>query len=465
VGDLMGTQDNFLYRPAYGAKGTTEYTSFDEGLSAADAAITSLSASLSSTTFTATTITATTISGTTISGGNIYGTAQIKIDDLLSGDDNTDLNASTAAHGLLPKLGGGTANYLRADGSWSPPGGTGDMKADGTVPFTSEFSGTDVKFSGTVKAATISATTVSATDVKATTITATTLSGSVSADTVKATTITGTTLSGTILSSTNVYATTLTGTTFSGTDVKATEITATTLCGNLSGTATSAVSANNSKLLQGLSASELTGAVTFNLENTGYIWEDFIGIYTGTPTQAQNPWEYKGTPTVIAGTGGIIRLAGDSSDTACLRLAITHTQLPFYTQKNPELWMRAAQYGTTANITRYLGLGTAQMTAAPASGVYFRWKTGGAYVGVCRNSAVESSVSAATSASNGTFAALRATVTSASVTFYVNGASIGTVTSNIPSAAGAGLYFSMGDDSTSDSNGLDIDYVYITYNR
>jgi hypothetical protein len=48
----------------------------------------------------------------------------IKLDDLSAPDDNTDLNATTSAHGLLPKLGGGTTNYLRADGSWSePPGG------------------------------------------------------------------------------------------------------------------------------------------------------------------------------------------------------------------------------------------------------------------------------------------------------------------------------------------------------
>jgi len=49
----------------------------------------------------------------------------IKIDDLAAADDNTDLNASTSAHGLLPKLGGGTTNYLRADGNWAEPPGAG----------------------------------------------------------------------------------------------------------------------------------------------------------------------------------------------------------------------------------------------------------------------------------------------------------------------------------------------------
>lgn len=49
----------------------------------------------------------------------------IKLDDLAAPDDNTDLDSTISAHGLLPKLGGGTTNYLRADGTWAaPPGGT-----------------------------------------------------------------------------------------------------------------------------------------------------------------------------------------------------------------------------------------------------------------------------------------------------------------------------------------------------
>ena len=52
------------------------------------------------------------------------GGDEIKLDDLEPPDDNTDLNASTSKHGLLPKLGGGTVNYFRADGTWNaPPGG------------------------------------------------------------------------------------------------------------------------------------------------------------------------------------------------------------------------------------------------------------------------------------------------------------------------------------------------------
>jgi hypothetical protein len=51
------------------------------------------------------------------------GTDAIKLDELAAPTDVTTLNATTSAHGLLPKLGGGTTNFLRADGSWAAPAG------------------------------------------------------------------------------------------------------------------------------------------------------------------------------------------------------------------------------------------------------------------------------------------------------------------------------------------------------
>ena len=51
------------------------------------------------------------------------GVDPIKLDDLASPDDNTDLNASTSAHGLLRKLDGTTSNFLRGDGTWAAPSG------------------------------------------------------------------------------------------------------------------------------------------------------------------------------------------------------------------------------------------------------------------------------------------------------------------------------------------------------
>lgn len=47
--------------------------------------------------------------------------------DLDFSADNTTANATTSSHGLLPKLGGGTTNFLRADGSWAAPAGGGTV--------------------------------------------------------------------------------------------------------------------------------------------------------------------------------------------------------------------------------------------------------------------------------------------------------------------------------------------------
>ncbi len=58
------------------------------------------------------------------------GTDPIKLDELAAPTDVTTLNATTSAHGLLPKLGGGTTNYLRADGTWAQPAGGGGGGAE-----------------------------------------------------------------------------------------------------------------------------------------------------------------------------------------------------------------------------------------------------------------------------------------------------------------------------------------------
>jgi hypothetical protein len=50
-----------------------------------------------------------------------------KLDDFGTPDDNTDLNATISSHGLCPKLGGGTTNFLRADGTWAAPAGGGSL--------------------------------------------------------------------------------------------------------------------------------------------------------------------------------------------------------------------------------------------------------------------------------------------------------------------------------------------------
>lgn len=59
------------------------------------------------------------------------GTDAIKLDDLAAPDDNTDLNATTGAHGLLRKLDGVTTNFLRGDGAWATPTGGGGTDVRG----------------------------------------------------------------------------------------------------------------------------------------------------------------------------------------------------------------------------------------------------------------------------------------------------------------------------------------------
>jgi len=65
------------------------------------------------------------------------GTDSIKLDDLVTPDDNTDLDATTGRHGLLPKLGGGTTNFLRADGTWAAPTAQGSTATPVTGPYVS----------------------------------------------------------------------------------------------------------------------------------------------------------------------------------------------------------------------------------------------------------------------------------------------------------------------------------------
>lgn len=53
------------------------------------------------------------------------GSDAVALDTLAAPTDNTNLDATTGAHGLLPKLAGTTTDFLRADGTWAAPGGSG----------------------------------------------------------------------------------------------------------------------------------------------------------------------------------------------------------------------------------------------------------------------------------------------------------------------------------------------------
>jgi hypothetical protein len=78
-------------------------------------------------------------STTVLHGGTTPAYSAVLPADLDVSADNTTADATTGHHGLLPKLGGGTTNFLRADGSWAAAGssGTGQPVAIVTPGYTS----------------------------------------------------------------------------------------------------------------------------------------------------------------------------------------------------------------------------------------------------------------------------------------------------------------------------------------
>lgn len=50
------------------------------------------------------------------------GSDAVKLDDLSAPDDNTDLDVSTSAHGLVPKAPNDTTKFLRGDATWAATG-------------------------------------------------------------------------------------------------------------------------------------------------------------------------------------------------------------------------------------------------------------------------------------------------------------------------------------------------------
>jgi len=70
---------------------------------------------------------------------NVVSVTNVKLDDCASPDDNTDLNASTSAHGLLLKLDDNTSNYLRGDGTWATPAGSGVSVSRKTITATGDW--------------------------------------------------------------------------------------------------------------------------------------------------------------------------------------------------------------------------------------------------------------------------------------------------------------------------------------
>ena len=96
----------------------------------------------------------------------------LKLDDLAAPDDNTDLDYSTTAHGLVPK-GTNVGNFLKDDGTWGAAGGGADISArvynsaaqsisnstETTVTFDTEYFDTDTIHSTSSNTGRLTATT------------------------------------------------------------------------------------------------------------------------------------------------------------------------------------------------------------------------------------------------------------------------------------------------------------------
>lgn len=58
------------------------------------------------------------------------GSDSLQLDNLAAPNDNTDLNASTSAHGLLPKLDNNSAHFLNGQGGWTTPSTSSGLVQD-----------------------------------------------------------------------------------------------------------------------------------------------------------------------------------------------------------------------------------------------------------------------------------------------------------------------------------------------
>jgi hypothetical protein len=213
---------------------------------------------------------------------------------------------------------------------------------------------------------------------------------------------------------------------------------------------------------------DITIKAGFDPTVSSVFYEEFDSVYIAAPIiYAGNVWDIINTAAITISSverGGVIYFVGAGSGNGpALRPAGSNTSTPYVSSKNPTVIVREAQYGALANVTRYIGLGSADLTAAPADGIYFRHITGGNYIGVCRKASVETTLDTGVAAANGVFHTLKFVVNgTTSVEFFVDGVSKGTITTNIPTAV---LYFNCGDDSIDAGNGMYLNYVYISQDR
>src|SRR6056297_2547662 len=109
------TNNEYFYKPAYGASGEDEKSKFDSALDGTDTEIQAQRDEFD------THKVDSDAHHTRYTDAEAQSTVKdnVKLDNLVAPDDNTDLDASSTAHGLLPKLPDDATKQLDGSGNWS----------------------------------------------------------------------------------------------------------------------------------------------------------------------------------------------------------------------------------------------------------------------------------------------------------------------------------------------------------
>ena len=182
------------------------------------------------------------------------------------------------------------------------------------------------------------------------------------------------------------------------------------------------------------------------------------GTYVvGTNTKLSHTSNFRGTLQVMSnGLGASFMVLAASPSTGVVKPNSNVAE-------NPTYFMRWAQVGTLGG-ERMIGWSNGSFASTtPSQGVWFSATPSGPIRGVSTNTFGQYSVVQATvSAADGVFHAGKIIASTSSVQFFLDGVSIGTVTTNIPTAdIGPG----MGTTFINDDNGVEVDYLAMNQSR
>ena len=200
-----------------------------------------------------------------------------------------------------------------------------------------------------------------------------------------------------------------------------------------------------------------------NLTATNSVWSFPSGAW-GIPTASTG----SGSVTTVATISGAIGIRGNGTRRCSIYLVQTEATnsspaKTSNTDRNPTYWVRWAQFGTGA-ATRSIGWTDESLDGTPPNGLFWRHTNAGTITAVARLAGAETTLASSTSAADTVYHAGRMTVTGKglAVQCFVDGADIGSVSTNIPTVD---LFPSAGTSAISNAQGLDVDYMALSQNR